>query len=368
MIYLLLIFFSLPSLFVITNFIHFLFTGKSAIPYFAKKALDIIILIIMPLLCFLIFDSAKNDCCDDSAIFSPNHKPTIYLLIFICLCAYFYAAYKTTLHSPLLEVLTNCVLVFAIFLNVIIAIQIGLPLFLFGNLSIIMLFIMQLFENQKQFLTAQKGVNPNTYGKFEYHAWQILSLKLIYKVPVFFILFIPFFLIMTSLLLLFGQKPDSLIRAFTDTYKHGFSQLDYMCNNVSCGGHYLCSVAAKGNRKFVKAHRYGQRHGQLIICNRQLLVSNAFEELIVQKFPKLHKIIRSNYNKIGNLIHQYYFVFNKKWVSNTVYIIMKPIEWTFVIVLYIADKNPENRIATQYISQVHKIEIEKLMNQKDNSV
>ena len=33
------------------------------------------------------------------------------------------------------------------------------------------------------------------------------------------------------------------------------------------------------------------------------------------------------------------------------YIIMKPLEWIFLIVLYIFDKKPENRIATQYIGR-----------------
>ncbi|MBL0081928.1 MAG: hypothetical protein IPP37_05630 [Saprospiraceae bacterium] len=97
-------------------------------------------------------------------------------------------------------------------------------------------------------------------------------------------------------------KPDSLIRAFTDTYHHGFSQLDHLCENVACGGHFLCSVGANGHPKIVKPIRYGERNGRKIICTRQLLISNAFEELVQEKCPLVHKIIRHNYNKVGRLI------------------------------------------------------------------
>ena len=47
---------------------------------------------------------------------------------------------------------------------------------------------------------------------------------------------------------------------------------------MTCGGHYLCSVAAKGHTQIVKPERFGVRNGGRIICNRQLLISNAFED------------------------------------------------------------------------------------------
>jgi len=37
-------------------------------------------------------------------------------------------------------------------------------------------------------------------------------------------------------------------------------------------------------------------------------------------------------------------------------VLMKPLEWFFLIVLYLFDKNPENRIALQYVERVHKLE------------
>ncbi|MFT3701074.1 MAG: hypothetical protein QM802_01825 [Agriterribacter sp.] len=149
-----------------------------------------------------------------------------------------------------------------------------------------------------------------------------------------------------------------MIRAFTDTYKHGFSQLDYMCDNVECGAHFLCSVGANGHRRIVRPIRYGERNGGKIICNRQLLVSNAFEELLAEKFPKLHRVIRRKYNRVGNFIHRYYGIFNIKLVSDIVYILMKPAEWIFLLTLYSFDNKPENKIAKQYLKSIHRKMIE----------
>ncbi|MBI3883044.1 MAG: hypothetical protein HY305_02195, partial [Sphingobacteriales bacterium] len=100
----------------------------------------------------------------------------------------------------------------------------------------------------------------------------------------------------------------------------------------------------------VKPQRLGIRLGNPIICNRQLLISNAFEDLLQEKLPVSHKIIRKNYDKVGDCVHRYYNIFNNKFVADFVYVIMKPLEWIFLLTLYTFDKNPENRIAKQYVS------------------
>jgi hypothetical protein len=172
---------------------------------------------------------------------------------------------------------------------------------------------------------------------------------------------LPLLAIVTGILIVFGQKPDSIIRAFTDTYRHGFSQLDHECDSVICDGHYLCTVAAKGHRKFVKPQRLGERGGRTIICNRQLLVSNAFEELLQERLPFLHKRIRGAYNHVGNMVHRYYGIFNNKYVADTVYVLMKPLEWFFIIVLYAFDRKPENRIAKQYLSKADREQLKNVI-------
>jgi hypothetical protein len=195
-------------------------------------------------------------------------------------------------------------------------------------------------------------------NRFGQTAWKILNLKPIVKFPVILVLCLPILVLITAILLLAGQKPDSIVRAFTETYKHGFSEWDYKCANVECGGHYLCSVAANGHRSVVKPKRIGIRNGRYIICNRQLLISNAFEELIAENCPLLHKSIRKQYNKVGRFIHRYYGIFNNKLVSDFIYFIMKPLEWFFLITLYTFDRKPENRIAKQYLSKEDRQQME----------
>jgi len=322
--------------------------------------LEIISLIIGPLTYLLIFDAGmKNECCFDSAVFSPEHRLSIYVLSIICIIAYFFAAYRKKVNSPVVEIIVNALLLTGITLNVFIGIQDKEPVIaILGNLPIVLLFILLLIRNQRKLAMQiqQMDITPkNNLGKT---ALQILQLKPLIKFPLLFVLCLPVLAIITAVLLLVGQKPDSMIRAFTDTYHHGFSQLDYMCKNVECGDHFLCSVAAKGHKHLVKPTRLGIRHEQLILCNRQLLISNAFEDLLQQKLPFLHKPIRRSYNRVGHVIHRYYTVFNKKWVCDIIYVLMKPAEWIFLFTLYTFDKNPENRIAKQYISRLHRQQIE----------
>ena len=208
-----------------------------------------------------------------------------------------------------------------------------------------------LVKNQRKLIVYSQEQKFNPNNTFEKFAWKILNLQPVWKYPLIFICCLPVIILLTALLLIFGQKPDAMIRVFTDTYYHGLSQWDYKCENVSCGGHYLCSVAANGHNNIVRPQRLGIRNGAYIICNRQLLISNAFEELIQERLPFIHKITRKQYNKIGSFVHRYYHFFNNKLVSDAIYFLMKPLEWFFLITLYTFDKNPENRIAIQYLSK-----------------
>lgn len=160
-----------------------------------------------------------------------------------------------------------------------------------------------------------------------------------------FILTIPLLLIIIAVLLLFGQQPDSIVKQFTETAEWTLSQ-KIPPPRLEYDGHYLCTVAACGDEKVVKPIRAGKRHGRLIVVNRQLLVANAFEDLIAEKTPRLHKVIRKTYDKIGLPVSKY---INTKARSNIVYFVMKPLEWLFLLVLYAFDTNPENRIHRQYL-------------------
>lgn len=343
--------FVFPILLLTIDFLWFLIKGKRLYNYVVTLSLEVTGMLILPFIYLSVFDEKTNDCCSLSATFSPEHRPTIYFLIALCVAVYFYSSTKKGIASPIIEVLTNAILLLGFVFNVFIAIQIGDIFWPFGNIPVAILLIFQLINNHHVFLAYSQADASEPTSYFTKIAWKILTLHPFLKIPLLFVLCLPILTIIASLLLLFGQKPDSIVRAFTDTYKHGFSQLDHLCDNVNCGGHFLCSVAANGHRDLVSPIRYGERNGNKIICNRQLLVANAFEELVAQKLPRTHKFMRRQYNKVGNAIHQHYHIFHNKFVSDCIYLCMKPLEIMFLLTIYTVDKRPENRIATQYLNQ-----------------
>lgn len=159
----------------------------------------------------------------------------------------------------------------------------------------------------------------------------------------FFLMF-PIIAICEILYIILGQGVDGFIKAFTMTADWTFSTqtppppLDY-------SGHYLCTVAVCGHKEIVKPIRYGIRHNQRIIVNRQLLVANAFEDLIAERFPVFHRKIRKFYDTYGYPISKH---ITTKARADIIYILMKPLEYMFLIYLYMFDVHPEKRIAIQY--------------------
>jgi hypothetical protein len=159
-----------------------------------------------------------------------------------------------------------------------------------------------------------------------------------------FIILVPLLLVITVILILFGQDSNSIIKVFTETTNWRFSQqihppiLDHK-------GHYLCTVAVTGSPEIVKPIRFGKRNGKTIIVNRQLLIANAFEEMLQNYSPRLHRFIRCNYDKYGyNLSKK----INTENMSNLTYILMKPLEYIFLFFLYLFCEKPEERINKQY--------------------
>ena len=92
-------------------------------------------------------------------------------------------------------------------------------------------------------------------------------------------------------------------------------------------------------------------HVHEVVVNRQLCIANAFEEVIQEKTPRFHRAIRSFYDKYGFPVAK---LIKHKWSADIVYILMKPLEWIFLIVLYFVDVHPENRITVQYMGKVPK--------------
>ncbi|MEO5911637.1 MAG: DUF6688 family protein, partial [Pelobium sp.] len=158
------------------------------------------------------------------------------------------------------------------------------------------------------------------------------------------VLLIPVFALIVAILMVFGQDYNSITKVFTETTTWNFSQKTHP-PALEHRGHYLCTVAVCGDVDVVKPLRLGKRHGLEIVVNRQLLIANAFEQLIEESAPRLHKIIRNAYDKYG-------YPLSKKITtpksSNLVYRLMKPLEYFFLAVLYLCCSKPEEKINKQY--------------------
>ena len=122
--------------------------------------------------------------------------------------------------------------------------------------------------------------------------------------------------------------------------------------NLYLDEHYLCTVAAGGHENVVKPLRLGVRHGHEVIVNRQLCVANAFEQILEEKTARFHRGVRGFYDKYGFPIGK--LIMKSRVAADVTYYVMKPLEWMFLIVLYLVDANPENRISIQYTGKTLK--------------
>ena len=159
------------------------------------------------------------------------------------------------------------------------------------------------------------------------------------------LLALPLLCLIIAVLLLFGQKPDSVIRVFTQTSEWTLSG-EISPPPVEIDNHYLCTVALRGHKELVKPVRMGLRRGEKIVVNRQLCVANAFEQLLEERTPRFHRALRHFYDTYGYPISRY---IRTPLAADGIYLMMKPLEWMFVTVLYLFDEKPESRIARQYL-------------------
>jgi hypothetical protein len=134
------------------------------------------------------------------------------------------------------------------------------------------------------------------------------------------------------------------VLALTQTCTHTFSTMSVHVIQRDC--HYLCTVAARGHTWLVQPERMGVRNGTPIVVNRQLALANAFEDLLHQRWPRFGRMCRRIYDRVGLPISRY---ITSPWMSDLVYLAMKPAEWLFYAVLLLLDQdNPEKRIDRMY--------------------
>ena len=271
---------------------------------------------------------------------SPEHTPTLAVLFSVAvighICLRFIPQNK---RPPLFSALCISSIYIGCALCVLWCIQISgssFFLFLFPINYIILSFRVIACEVLSADKTAEEQTKMPRISAFLHNKSSLPVLALL--------LLIPLLGIIAVILLLFGQEPDSAIKLWTETADWTMSQ-KIAPENLPRDGHYLCTVAAEGHKKLVKPLRTGKRHGHEITVNRQLCVANAFEQLLSERAPHLHRAIRSFYDKTGYPIAKH---IKTPLAADIVYIIMKPLEWLFLLVLYLFDTKPENRIATQY--------------------
>ena len=162
-----------------------------------------------------------------------------------------------------------------------------------------------------------------------------------------FIAVLPLALVIDIVLILFGQGADGPAKAFTMTADWTFST-QVPPPPLEHSGHYLCTVAAGGHRSIVKRLRFGIRRGHRIIINRQLAVANAFEELVQERFFRLHRAIHRFYDTHGYPVSR---IITNQLRADIVYILMNPTEWFFMCALYLLCTDPEQRIRRQYAEE-----------------
>ena len=273
-----------------------------------------------------------------------EHLPTILVLFCLSLGGFLLLYFYKQL-PPIPSAICISSLLLGCILSIAYAIQLGWNwdftlLYVFN----VVLIYMRAIRQKSIDLATKMENDPITYENDFLNSCARLLKKSSGWMIVSFFLMLPLICIAMIILILFGQRPDAALKVFTDTSDWTFSQ--QVSPPIEYVGHYLCTVAAQGHPDVVKPMRYGCRHGNKIIVNRQLCVANAFEQYVMEKSPRFHKNIRGFYDRYGYPISKH---ITTKKRANIIYILMKPLEWAFVLFLYTVDNKPENRIATQYL-------------------
>jgi len=329
--------------------------------WFNYKISPVIISIIAPIGGFYMSFNFNSHLKYDDLMYTPlnhDHMLTIFIFYALSLVAYWMSWLGKNKMSPLLKTLTILGMAEGFVLCLFLTIHFG-PFILFGFFPALVtfpllspfLFALLLFvEIRRQFYLFKK----EALEKEEDIDYDSLVLSTADKVvkssylenPFLFFFLIPFIAVQQGILMLFGQQPDSFIKAFAETCTFTFSQFPPPPNPGD--GHYLCTIASRGNKKLVKPLRKGWRGGRVIDVNRQLLISNAFEEWLEEYTPIFHSYLRRFYTTVAKPLNE---MVKSSRISNAVFMIMKPLEWFFLFWLYLVDEKPENRIHRQYLHQ-----------------
>lgn len=161
------------------------------------------------------------------------------------------------------------------------------------------------------------------------------------------VLTLPIYLFVVQLILnIFSQRPHDLIEAILRTSDGTFSEL-HSNPYAPPMNEYVCTVASFGSEWLVKPLHQGVRHKHPVRVTRQLQVCNAFEEMLCEKLPRLHKPLRRFYDSLQIPVEKWKRV---RLISNFLFFLIKPIEWFGWICLYCFHPDPETKIQKQYLN------------------
>jgi len=284
--------------------------------------------------------------------FAHEHFAVIVVLLAFSVLSFWMLKLTVNGLPPILHVIFTSGLVIGIILNIALFIQVANNLknlfsiyfSIFISLNLILEYLIGLKTGLDEFIKREELKNRE-YRNILIGKLYSLLMKSSTLYPIVFFTAVPVFILIQCILILFGQQPDAAIKAFVETSDWTFSKFQSP-QPLYIDNHYLCTVTLRGHKKFVKPLRYGFRHDHVILVNRQLLVANAFENILEEYTPRAHKAIRKFYDTYGFPIAK---CITSPLAADITYVIMKPLEWVFILCLYIVDKNPENRIAVQYL-------------------
>ena len=165
------------AIIIIIHFLNYLFKGKRLTSGIA----DIFSYGIFPIIYLSQELNMVNNCCYDTAFFSPQHRVTIFSLIIICIVNYFFCLIRKKVASPIIEILVNSILMLAILINITIILhaynsKVDADPMIPGIVPIILLSIMMLSKNSQMFFEEWEYIQELPTNKIARFAWKILKL------------------------------------------------------------------------------------------------------------------------------------------------------------------------------------------------
>ena len=328
------------------------FTNKKFLPV---QKVEIFALIVMPILGYVFLYFFR----EEAELLDWNYILSIWILTALNIYFYFFSRSNKFSAGPLTLVIIPSILISGIIIAIIQFIHFS-SFLVYGSAFLIIfplfsIFVFPIFSLIQSVIL----LSTELYSVLQLNKQKVLNSKnknkVIEKLANFYfgknaliaqLLTFPIFITVAQFLFtILTEKPDSLIQAFLESSDGIFSQ-GINDNKRPPQPEYICTIAAYGNSRMVKPLHYGIRGGKVIRVTRQLKICNAFEEVMEEKYPKTQRFLRKQYDNLQIPIDKWKTVTT---VSNILYLIIKPMEWFFLIILYLVCKNPETKIGKQYL-------------------